>query len=301
MKIDSLLESHASEPDDKKLNLTDSTSALMKSDDNIKPRYNAQVLSNNQIIIAADLVNEENDQGQLQPMVEQMKNNLSFSQAKHFEDVDQKNEGEAQEEKMLVEESDLTVSLSGEPSEPKGASSSTKDSNEKQEIKLTADAGYNAGANLEYLDSQEDIDSYISMNRRDEDQLSEDEKRFLKSSFEYDEDSDELICPDDKRLENYGERINGDKKETIYACRLDDRQMCSNVSKCVTSKEDKKKGYRTVTDDGYLIYRKEMKDKMSQEASQKIYDKRAGAVESIFHPRARVSNEAQQRYYGFCV
>jgi len=39
---------------------------------------------------------------------------------------------------------------------------------------------------------------------------------------------------------------------------------------------------RIIEDDGYLIYRKEMRTKMQQEDSKKIYSKRSGSVEPVF-------------------
>ncbi len=41
-------------------------------------------------------------------------------------------------------------------------------------------------------------------------------------------------------------------------------------------------GYRTIEDAGYIIYRKEMRDKMRQEDSKKIYFRRAGIAEPAF-------------------
>ena len=101
-------------------------------------------------------------------------------------------------------------------------------------ITLVADAGYNSGANLKYLDRQEGMDSYISMHRRDHSELEEEEKAFLIFSL------------------------------------------------CVRTKGDLKRGYRTIRDNGSLIYCKEMKTKMSSDRSKQIYSKRSGSVEPIF-------------------
>ena len=57
---------------------------------------------------------------------------------------------------------------------------------------------------------------------------------------------------------------------------------CTHKEDCVTTKEDTKRGYRTIDDDGYLIYRKEMRIKMELESSKKIYAKRSGCVEPVF-------------------
>ena len=58
--------------------MIDPDSKMMKSNHNIKQRYNAQAISNRQIIVAADVISEENDQNQLISMVEQIKENLNI-------------------------------------------------------------------------------------------------------------------------------------------------------------------------------------------------------------------------------
>jgi hypothetical protein len=51
------------------INMTDPDSRLMKFGNNIKEGYNAQVISSNQLIVAADVCLSENDQNQLEPMI----------------------------------------------------------------------------------------------------------------------------------------------------------------------------------------------------------------------------------------
>ena len=272
-QIDSFLEAHSSEAPDAKLNTTDPDSKMMKSDDNIKQRYNAQVISNGQIIVSANLTNEENDQHQLKTMVDQLKRNIASDA------TDKEASRDTQDENQ--EESEDTI---------------TDNPDKSQELHFAADAGYNAGENLKYLDEQEDIDAYISMYRRDQSELSEEEKQFLKENFEYNEDADEWVCPEGKSLENYGEKIEGNKKMTAYHARRQDCQGCSLFKKCVQTKEDLKRGHRTIIDNGYLIYRKEMKDKMSQKESKEIYRKRSGEVEGIFG-QMKYNQRIQGFYY----
>ena len=254
-KIDELLEINQDEKPDKLLNLTDPDCRIMKNDSVSKESYNVQIITNNQVIVASDVTQDENDQHQLKPMLDQLHNNLEQTAQTKEEKEEESNEPDKKELKKL---------------------------NENETIKMTADAGYNSGENLEYLYRDEKIDPYVSMYRRDEASLTEDEKKFSKDNFEYDESSDEWICPTGNRLENYGEKANGNRKETIYTCQLEACQTCPHSSKCIQTKEDQRKGYRTIKDDGYLIYRKEMKEKMSCIEAKKIYKKRSSEVEPVF-------------------
>ena len=287
-QIDSFLTEYSEEDPDEKRNMTDPESKMMKSDSNIRQRYNAQVISNKQLIVAAHLTNEENDQNQLSPMVDQLKKNLNTKPPLKAEDstdtispgtesstTDKSPQAEPPLETTNIESMDSDLEC--EPTTEEGTSPSGDTT-----ITLVADAGYNSGANLKYLDRQEGMDSYISMHRRDHSELEEEEKAFLKENFEYDESKDEWICPSGRRLENYGEQINQGVKETIYASTLNNCQGCSFFSLCVRTKGDLKRGYRTIRDNGSLIYRKEMKTKMSSDRSKQIYSKRSGSVEPIF-------------------
>jgi transposase len=65
----------------KKVNITDPDAKIMKhKDGSMKPSYNCQVAVDDkeQIIVAADLVNEENDLHQIEPMIENVKETLGY-------------------------------------------------------------------------------------------------------------------------------------------------------------------------------------------------------------------------------
>ena len=68
----------------------------------------------------------------------------------------------------------------------------------------------------------------------------------------------------------------------MFGCQLNKCIYCSHKDSCVTTKEDIKRGYRTIDDDGYILYRKEMREKMELENSKEIYSKRSGCVEPVF-------------------
>jgi transposase len=65
----------------KKVNITDLDAKIMKhKDGSLKPSYNCQVAvdEKEQIIVAADLVDEENDLHQIEPMIENVKETLGY-------------------------------------------------------------------------------------------------------------------------------------------------------------------------------------------------------------------------------
>jgi hypothetical protein len=207
------------------INMTDPDSRLMKFGNNIKEGYNAQVISSNHFIVAADVCLSENDQDQLEPML----NSLL--------------------EIIKPDENDT--------------------------IQFLADAGYNRGANLAWLETKPEIDPYISMYRR------KDENEFSKEAFKYDEARDEYTCPEGKILEHSREVTRGDGKTSIYGATLQKCVFCKNREKCLSG-DDVSRGYRTISDDAFAPLRHAMRDKMKVEESKLLYRKRSGAIESIF-------------------
>ena len=192
----------------------------MKSDSTTKECYNAQIVTNNQIIVAADVTNQENDQNQLEPMVEQLKENISYSQdseqhpLNHSEKKEIVDDVEAEPKKPNKLSAQTTEEEPEETKEPEGTEEKDQ---EISKIKLAADAGYNKGENLEYLDKDENIDAYVSMKNRKEEQKVE-ENPYHKDHFEYDEDEDTYTCPEKKTLEFQKDAIVNGKKVSYYAC-----------------------------------------------------------------------------------
>lgn len=228
-KIDSLLDKYKDVRDDMFLNLSDSDCRVMKNDKKIKESYNVQAVSNNQIIVALDVTQDENDQSQLEPMIEQLKQNVNF----------------------------------------------------KKLIRMLTDAGYNRGKNLEYISNESQIDAYISMNDRSENKNSDD-NFFHKENFKYDESDNSWICPTGERLEFKNEFRRDNKKQKLYACKLEKCIYCSERKSCIKTGADTRRGYRTIEDDGYVVHRKKMKEKMQYEESKEIYSRRSAEIESVF-------------------
>jgi len=77
-EIEDLLEEYETADEEMLLNLTDSDCRIMQSDSITKECYNIQAISNNQVIVAAEVTQDENDQYQLEPMIEQLKNNIDL-------------------------------------------------------------------------------------------------------------------------------------------------------------------------------------------------------------------------------
>jgi len=228
--ISSLLNKYKSADDNMLLNLTDPDCRIMKSDSITKECYNVQVVSNNQVIVAVDVTQDENDQHQLEPMIKQLKENIKLG------------------DKNII---------------------------------FTADAGYNMGKNLKYISQDNSIDAYISMFDRSE-KNNPDKNKFHKENFEYDKINDSWKCSNEKELKRIHKTMSKNKEKKIYGCDLKECIFCNKRNFCIKTKADIKRGYRTIEDDGYLIDRKEMRTKMQQEKSKKIYSKRSGSVEPVF-------------------
>lgn len=230
-KIDKVLVKHPDLKDDERINLTDPESRLMKNGTGeYLQGYNGQIVTSNQMIVAADLFNDENDQDLLVPLVEQLEDTIGKST------------------KYL----------------------------------LLADAGYNKGENLKWLDSKKNIGPYISMRDRREDSKSSLEKLTGNFAFLYDEDKDRYVCPSGNHLEFFSNRKSDGKNFSIYKGLLSDCAFCPAVRHCLKTKEEQRAGVKIIYDDGTLVHRKEMKDKMSLPESKAIYTQRSVDAEPVF-------------------
>jgi transposase len=147
---------------------------------------------------------------------------------------------------------------------------------ENETINLGADAGYNKGKNLAYLETIPEIDPYISMHRR-----RKIENKYSKDKFEYSEQNDEYVCPKGKILEHLRDITKKDQKGSLYGATIEKCIYCPAKNQCVTG-EDVRRGYRTIEDDAYAIFRNAMRAKMQLEESKQIYRKRSGEVEPRF-------------------
>lgn len=145
-----------------------------------------------------------------------------------------------------------------------------------QTILLCADAGYNKGKNLAALETKPEIDAFISMHRRNKK-----ENAYSKDKFGYNEENDEYTCPKGKILEHRRDITLKDQKGSLYGATIEKCIYCPAKNQCVTG-DDVRRGYRTIEDDAYAIFRNAMRSKMQREESKQIYRKRSGEVEPRF-------------------
>lgn len=155
---------------------------------------------------------------------------------------------------------------------------------ETREIILTADAGYNAGYNLEFLSEKENINAYISMYQRESEKvkdLYEENPKYNKENFYFDAINNCWVCPEGFQLELEKEYYDNKSLIKKFKSKLAACVFCKVRSLCLKSKSDIKAGVRTL-EDRYILRRKEMKEKMAKPESKTIYKDRSKEVEPVF-------------------
>lgn len=144
-----------------------------------------------------------------------------------------------------------------------------------------ADAGFSKGENLEYL-AQSGIAAHIPEHNEKFRCENPDAETFSQSNFVYDEDEDEYICPRGMRLEFRNNILKDDAVLGVYASTAGICMACTLREKCLTKKEDKKRGYRTLVADKYTPYRQESYRRLHTDAGKELYAKRKTEPESVF-------------------
>lgn len=139
----------------------------------------------------------------------------------------------------------------------------------------SADAGYSSYDNLEYADNK-DLDLYMPDNFLDAlEKKSEEEKRYDKSRFQYDETNDRYLCPEGKELSFYSE-AKREEKEPLRIYRGKECGSCEVRQKCTKGK------VRTVTRDGREGLMEAMRQKLKTPLGKETYQKRMYTVEPVF-------------------
>lgn len=144
-----------------------------------------------------------------------------------------------------------------------------------------ADAGFSKGENLEYLD-QSGIAAYIPEHNEQYLRENPEAEKFRQSAFVCDEEEDEYICPRGMRLEFRGTIVRDGIELHTYASKPEICMACSLREKCLTKKEDLKRGYRTLVADKYTPYRQEAFRRIQTNAGKELYAKRKTEPESAF-------------------
>jgi transposase len=139
----------------------------------------------------------------------------------------------------------------------------------------SADAGYSSYDDLEYADNK-GLDLYMPDNFLESlEAQTEEEKRYDKSQFAYDEKQNTYRCPEGKPLSFYSEG----KREGKEPLRIYRGEECGS---CVVREKCTKGQVRTVTRDGREGLMETMRQKLKTPEGKKIYQKRMYTVEPVF-------------------
>jgi len=142
--------------------------------------------------------------------------------------------------------------------------------------KICADSGYHSGNNIHFL-NQKKLDPYITELEETTKTATEnvDDNKFDISKFEYKEENDEFICPENKRLkflhEGY-EKERGRKYRIYRGTECKECEFCKNCTK-------RKDGVRQLKIAEFSKERKQLADKMKTEEAKKIFGQRKQVVE----------------------
>ena len=147
---------------------------------------------------------------------------------------------------------------------------------------VSADSGYFHSSGLAYLDSKQ-IDGFIpSPNQTAKERKGKEDSGYEDHYFNYDEDDDSWLCPESKTLEFHNESVKDGRKYTHYHGKPSDCVICPSRNGCCTSKEELRRGYRTLSVDSGFALKHEMINKMHSEEAKSFYKKRGSEVEPIF-------------------
>lgn len=147
--------------------------------------------------------------------------------------------------------------------------------------KYGADAGYSSGRNLESM-HKSGITTFIPEHNEQYLRENPEAEKFEQSAFIYDEEADEYICPRGMTLEFKKDQFAGDVKLSVYASSPGICMACSLREKCLTKKEDKKRGYRTLIADAFTPLRQEAYRRLLTDEGKDFYAKRKTEPESVF-------------------
>ena len=139
----------------------------------------------------------------------------------------------------------------------------------------STDAGYSSYDNLEYGEVK-GLDLYMPDNFLEAlDEKEENEKRYHKSNFRYDEARDAYICPEGKELKRWAERKR-EGKPPLLLYRGESCRECPAREQCTAGEA------RTVSRDGREPLLEAMRQKLRSEEGKRIYAKRGYTVEPVF-------------------
>ena len=142
--------------------------------------------------------------------------------------------------------------------------------------KICADSGYYSGNNIHFL-NQKKLDPYITELEETTKTAIEnvEEIRFDISNFEYKEENDEFICPENQRLKFLYEGYEKERRRKYRIYKGTECRKCE-FSKICTKRKD---GVRQLKIAEFSNERKQLADKMKTEEAKKIFGQRKQVVE----------------------
>ncbi|AAM06724.1 conserved hypothetical protein [Methanosarcina acetivorans C2A] len=146
----------------------------------------------------------------------------------------------------------------------------------KEGTKICADSGYYSGNNIHYLNDKK-LDPYIPEQKEVTKTITEnvEELRFNISNFEYNEEIDEFICPENQRLKFLYEGYEKERKRKYRLYKGTECKKCKFSKNCTKRKD----GIRHLKIAEFSKERKQLADKMETEEAKKIYGQRKQVVE----------------------
>ena len=155
---------------------------------------------------------------------------------------------------------------------------------------LTADSSYHSATNIAKC-NQEKLDAYIPDNKfRNRDKrfatrvgYRPRSKKFTFADFHYDDDKDEYICPNRKRLKRFGK--DGRHKGKLlrrYVSHETDCKRCQLRAKCLQKKDAKQRHFTYYVDASGNNICHAMVKKIETQKGRKIYPQRLAIVEPVF-------------------
>lgn len=161
---------------------------------------------------------------------------------------------------------------------------------------VTADTGFHASENLQYLE-EEGIDGYIpdcNFRKRDprfatavrykptNTDKKWGEKMFNREDFTYYKDGNYYVCPAGNRLDYAKSDLTTNGLTYYkYVAKQRDCSMCSMRSKCISHSHPRPRSVFSRSDGGNIFIGR-MKDKIDTSLGRKIYSKRMSVVEPVF-------------------
>ncbi|AKB58656.1 hypothetical protein MSBR2_2140 [Methanosarcina barkeri 227] len=135
--------------------------------------------------------------------------------------------------------------------------------------KLCADTGYYSGNNIHYLNDKK-LDPYIPEQKVTK-TIAEnvEDVRFDISNFDYNEEIDEFICPENQRLKFLREGYEKERKRKYRIYKGIECQKCEFAKNCTKRKD----GIRQLKIAEFSKERKQLADKMKTEEAKKYSDK----------------------------